>query len=259
MSANGGHALFEARQVAKSYGGVEAISEADVAIGPGEIVALVGDNGAGKSTLIKLLAGAVQPTSGGLYVDGREVSFHGPLDARGAGIETIYQDLAVADNLTVAANLFLGREIRRSGPMGRLGFMNHREMRRQAEAVLERFDVRGVPTTAMLDQLSGGQRQIVAICRAAAWGSRLVILDEPTAALGVRESAKVLDFMRNLRSEGIAVLWVSHNMQQVVEVADRAVVMRLGRSIATVGIGDSSVEALVGLIVSGTGQQLTGA
>jgi simple sugar transport system ATP-binding protein len=246
-----GTRLYEARNVAKRYGGVEAVSHADLVLDRSEIVALVGDNGAGKSTLIKVMSGAEIPDAGELILDGHRVSFAGPLGARRLGIETVYQDLALADNLDVAANLFLGRAIRRRPPLGWFGILDHRRMRREARELLEGFGVRGIPVDERLDQLSGGQRQIAAISRAAAWGSSVVILDEPTAALGVRESSRVLDFMRTLKERGTGVIWVSHNMQQVVEVADRAVVMRRGRSIANLDVKESTVERIVNLIVGG--------
>jgi ABC-type sugar transport system ATPase subunit len=243
--------LYEARNVAKRYGGVEAVSHADLVLDRGEIVALVGDNGAGKSTLIKIMSGAEIPDGGELILNGHRVSFAGPLGARRLGIETVYQDLALADNLDVTANLFLGRAIRRRPPLGWCGILDHRRMRREARELLEGLGVSGIPVAERLDQLSGGQRQIAAITRAVAWGSRVVILDEPTAALGVRESRTVLDFMRGLRERGSGVIWVSHNMQQVVEIADRAVVMRRGNSIADLDVKESTVERIVNLIVGG--------
>lgn len=240
--------LMQATGITKHYAGVEALGNAEIRVKEGEIVALLGGNGAGKSTLVRILAGVQEADSGEVCVDGRVVRYTNPHEARRAGIETVYQDLAVADNLDVTANLFLGREeIFR--PWVR--FLRHRQMREHAEHLLESFGISGVPATERLDQLSGGQRQIVAICRAAAWGSRLVILDEPTAALGVRETKQVLDFMARLRDSNVGVIWVSHNIGQVFEYADRVTVMSHGRTICDVPIGQTSVDEVSQMIVSG--------
>lgn len=243
--------VLRASGFAKNYGSVAALTSGDLTLDAGEIVALLGDNGAGKSTFVKLLAGAEAPTSGTLEVNGEEVQFSSPADARRVGIETIYQDLALADNLSVASNLFLGREVMRRAPLGTLGLVNHAEMRARATRLLKELGVQGVPAAEKVDQLSGGQRQIVAICRAATFGSRIVILDEPTAALGVRESRRVLDFMVGLRERNLSVLWICHNMHQVQAVADRAVVMRLGQTVADICGPDLTATALTNLLDRG--------
>ncbi|MBC7306742.1 MAG: sugar ABC transporter ATP-binding protein [Dietzia sp.] len=227
--------VLEARKISKSYGHVRAMVEADFELMPGEILAVIGDNGAGKSTLVKALSGAVVPDSGELLLDGEPVSFRSPIEARARGIETVYQDLAVAPALDIASNLFLGREVRRSGPLGSLlRMVDGRAMRTEAQHQLDALGVRIPDVRQPVESLSGGQRQSVAVARAAAFGTKLVIMDEPTAALGVRESGMVLDLIRRISGRGLPVVLISHNMPHVFDIADRIHIHRLGRRVAVV-------------------------
>ena len=227
--------VLEARRLVKRFGQVVALNEADFDLRPNEIVAIIGDNGAGKSTLIKVLSGAFQPDDGELLLDGERVRFRSPLDARRVGIETVYQELAVAPALDIASNIFLGRELRRGGPAGRLlRALDKRAMRREAMRYLSELQI-GIPSIGQaVENLSGGQRQGVAVARAAAWGRRLVIMDEPTAALGVKETRQVLDLILRVRERGLPVILISHDMPHVFELADRIHIMRLGRRVAVV-------------------------
>jgi fructose transport system ATP-binding protein len=228
-------AILEARGLVKRYGQVVALSGADFDVEPGEILAIIGDNGAGKSTLIKALSGALQPDEGEIRLDGEPVHFRSPGDARRAGIETVYQDLAVAPALDIASNIFLGREQRRRGALGSvLRMLDKRAMRREAERHFEELRIGVQSMTQAVENLSGGQRQGVAVARAATWASRLVIMDEPTAALGVKETAQVLDLIRRVRERGLPVILISHDMPHVFELADRIHIMRLGRRVAVV-------------------------
>jgi fructose transport system ATP-binding protein len=225
--------VLEARGLVKRYGSVTALDGADFLLRGGEILAVVGDNGAGKSTLIRALSGALAPDAGELRLAGRPVRFRGPLDARHAGIETVYQDLAVAPAMTVAENLFLGREPRRPGALGTLLRMVDRpRMVREAAAHLAALGVAVRAAGQAVETLSGGQRQAVAVARAAAFARHVVIMDEPTAALGVRERGMVVDLIRRVRGRGLAVVLISHDMPQVFELADRIHVARLGRRAA---------------------------
>jgi simple sugar transport system ATP-binding protein len=241
-----GAPLLEARGVVKSFGRVRALRGASFAVYPGEVVALVGDNGAGKSTLVKTLAGVHGPDAGELLVDGTPVSFASPVDAREQGIEVVYQDLALASELEPAANLYLGREIRRPGVLGRLGFLDKREMRRRGDDAFRDLGVRIQDTGASVAAMSGGQRQGVAVARAVMWANRVVFMDEPTAALGVVQTRNVLDLIKRVRERGIAVVLISHNMPEVLEVADRVEVLRLGRRVARFTRGDVTMEQIVG-------------
>jgi fructose transport system ATP-binding protein len=228
--------LLQARNLVKRYGRVTALDHADFDLYPGEILAVIGDNGAGKSTLIKALTGAAVPDSGEILLDGKPVAFRSPLDARAAGIETVYQNLALAPSLSIADNLFLGREIVASGITGKLfRRLDRSEMRRQARAQLSAL---GLMTIQNIDQpvesLSGGQRQGVAVARAAAFGSRVIIMDEPTAALGVKESRRVLELILDVKRKGMPIVLISHNMPHVFEVADRIHIHRLGRRLTVI-------------------------
>jgi fructose transport system ATP-binding protein len=227
--------VLEARGLVKRYGHVVALNGADFELFPGEILAIIGDNGAGKSTLIKALSGALQPDEGEISLDGEQVHFRSPRDARDAGIETVYQDLAVAPSLDIATNIFLGREQRRAGLSGRLlRLLDKRGMRREAARHFAELQI-GVQSIAQpVEDLSGGQRQGVAVARAATWARRLVIMDEPTAALGVKETQQVLDLIRRVRERGLPVILISHDMPHVFELADRIHIMRLGRRVAVV-------------------------
>jgi fructose transport system ATP-binding protein len=227
--------ILAARGLVKRFGHVVALNGADFDLYPGEILAVIGDNGAGKSTLIKTLSGALQPDEGEIRLEGEDVHFRSPLDARRAGIETVYQDLAVSPALDIASNIFLGRELRRRGALGRLlRLLDKRGMRREAARQLAELKI-GIPSiTQPVENLSGGQRQGVAVARAAAWSRRLVIMDEPTAALGVKETGQVLDLIRRVRDRGLPVVLISHDMPHVFELADRIEIMRLGRRVAVV-------------------------
>lgn len=235
-AATGTAPVLQARGLMKRYGRVVALDNADFDLMPGEILAVIGDNGAGKSTLIKALTGAVIPDHGEIRLDGRPVSFRSPIEARNLGIETVYQNLAVSPALSIADNLFLGREKRRDDWIGRIfRTLDRGYMQREARQKLSEL---GLLTIQNINQpvetLSGGQRQGVAVARAAAFGSRVVILDEPTAALGVKESRRVLELMLRLKARGLPIVLISHNMPHVFEVADRIHIHRLGRRIAVI-------------------------
>lgn len=246
--------LLSVRRGTKRFGGVLALDEMDVDVFAGEVLAILGDNGAGKSTLIKCMSGVHRLDTGVIEVDGDPVQLHSPSDARGLGIETVYQDLALFDNLSPSANFYAGRELARPRwlPMG-MRLMQRRAMSQATQDVLDRLQVTLPDFEAPVGLMSGGQRQAVAVARATAFASRLVILDEPTAALGVREAARVLDLIRRLRGEGKAVVVISHAMDHVIEVADRAVVMRRGRKVGELVPSESSRERIVSLIVGGDG------
>jgi ABC-type sugar transport system ATPase subunit len=243
--------VIEARAITKRYGALTALQGVDLTIGAGEVIGLVGDNGAGKSTLVKILSGALAPTSGELYIEGRPTTVHSPLDARRQGIETVYQDLALAPDLTVAENLFIGRELKRSGPLGRIGALDRRAMNSHAREQLERLKIRIDSVTDRADSLSGGQRQAIAVARAVAWGRRVILMDEPTAALGVEEQQKVADLIDEVRRNGIPVLLVSHNIPQVHAICDRIVVLFHGRVVANLDKQHADVEEIV-MWITGT-------
>lgn len=227
--------VMEARSLVKRYGHVTALDGADFELRPGEILAVIGDNGAGKSSLIKALSGATIPDSGELYLDGRPVQFRSPIDARRQGIETVYQDLAVAPAMTIAENLFLGREIVRPGLLGRLfRVLDKPRMVQEATGHMQSLKIGIRSMTQPVETLSGGQRQGVAVARSAAFARHVVILDEPTAALGVKEGNMVLDLIRRVRESGLPVIIISHNMPHVFEIADRIHIQRLGRRAAVV-------------------------
>jgi fructose transport system ATP-binding protein len=236
MTASDGPAapILSARGLVKRFGRVVALAGADLDLYPGEVLAVIGDNGAGKSSLIKCISGAMVSDEGVIELAGAPVEFHSPQDAQAAGIETVYQTLAVAPALDIATNMFLGRERRRAGLLGSVFRMvDKRAMRRFAKQSLDELGIGTLQDiTQAVETLSGGQRQAVAVARASAFGSRVVILDEPTAALGVRESGQVLQLIRDLRNRGLPVILISHNMPHVFEVADRIHVQRLGRRVA---------------------------
>jgi fructose transport system ATP-binding protein len=249
--------ILEARDLVKRYGHVVALNGADFELYPGEITAIIGDNGAGKSTLIKALSGAIQPDEGEIRLDGAPITFRAPLDARRAGIETVYQELAVAPALDIAENIFLGRELRRGGVAGRvLRTLDKRRMRREAARHFSELKI-GVPSIGQaVENLSGGQRQGVAVARAAAWGRRLVIVDEPTAALGVKETRQVLDLILRVREGGLPVILISHDMPHVFELADRIQIMRLGRRVAVVTPHTHSMPEAVAIMTGATRVEL---
>jgi ABC-type sugar transport system ATPase subunit len=240
------------RGATKRFGAVLALDRVDLYVRAGEVLALLGDNGAGKSTLIKCLSGVHRLDAGVIELDGRVVELRRPADARALGIETVYQDLALFDNLDPAANFYAGRELAgpRWLPRG-LRFLQTREMTAATREVLERLQVRLPDGSAAIGLMSGGQRQAVAVARAAAFSSRVVILDEPTAALGVRESRRVLDLVVRLRQEGHAVIVISHAMDHVIEIADRAVVMRRGRAVGEVTSVRDDQARILSLIMGG--------
>jgi fructose transport system ATP-binding protein len=241
---------LSARGLVKTFGRVVGLDGVDLDLYPGEVLAIIGDNGAGKSTLIKCLSGALSPDAGTIYLEGRAVRFKGPQDARAAGIETVYQNLAVAPALDIASNLFLGRERRRAGVLGSVfRMLDTNGMKREAKEHVKSLGIDTIQNIAQtVETLSGGQRQAVAVARAAAFGSKVIILDEPTAALGVRESTKVLRLIRDLRDRGLPVILVSHNMPHVFDVADRIHIQRLGRRAAVVTPATTSMEDAVAIM-----------
>ncbi len=239
--------ILKAQGLTKRYGKVTALNNCDFELYPGEILAVIGDNGAGKSTLIKAISGAVVPDEGQIFLDGREVSFKTPIEARAAGIETVYQTLAMSPALSIADNMFMGRELRAPGIMGSL--FRKLDRPRMEKFAREKLNELGLMTIQNINQavetLSGGQRQGVAVARAAAFGSKVVILDEPTAALGVKESRRVLELIRDVRSRGIPIILISHNMPHVFEVADRIHIHRLGRRLCVIKPHDYSMSDAV--------------
>ena len=239
---------LSARGLVKRYGRVTAIDGADFDLYPGEVLAVVGDNGAGKSSLIKALSGAVIPDAGEIKVDGETVHFKTPLDARHYGIETVYQDLAVAPALDIASNMFLGREKRLGGAFGLFRKLDTATMRSEAQRILDELGIQIKSISQLVETLSGGQRQGVAVARAAAFGTKAVIMDEPTAALGVAESGKVLDLIGRIRERGLPVVLISHNMPHVFDIADRIHVHRLGKRVAVVSPKTHSMNQVVGLL-----------
>src|SRR5207253_544639 len=249
--------ILQARGLVKRFGHVTALSGADFDLYPGEVLAVIGDNGAGKSTLIKVLSGALQPDAGEIRLDGEPVHFRSPLDARRSGIETVYQDLAVAPALDIASNIFLGRELRRRGPLGvGLRLLDKRRMRLEAAQQLSQLQI-GIPSlTVAVENLSGGQRQGVAVARAAAWGKRVVIMDEPTAALGVKETGQVLDLIKRVRERGLPVILISHDMPHVFELADRIQIMRLGKRVAGVTPQTHTMPEAVAIMTGATRGEL---
>jgi simple sugar transport system ATP-binding protein len=248
--------VLEARGLTRQFGHVRALDEADFEVYPGEVTALIGDNGAGKSTLVKALSGNLAVDSGVIRFEGNPIELTTPMQASGLGIETVYQDLALAPHLDPVQNMYLGREIMRSGLGGAFGMMNVPEMRLQSRRA---FDDLGATVRSLTDPvgaMSGGQRQAIAIARAVHWAGKLVFLDEPTAALGVRQTKNVLETIRRVRDKGIAVVFISHSMPHVMEVSDRVQVLRLGHRAATLDAKNTSMEELVGLM---TGASTKGA
>jgi simple sugar transport system ATP-binding protein len=247
--------LLTARQITKRFGHVQALREADFDVYPNEVVALIGDNGAGKSTLIKILSGTLHPDAGEIWFEGERVTIGSPLAARHLGLETVYQDLSLAPELTPAANLFLGREELRPGVLGRLGFLDNGTMERKATEALATLGIGLQNTATQVANLSGGQRQSVAVGRAVTWASKVVFMDEPTAALGVVQSQRVLELIRRVRDSGISVVLISHNMPQVLDVADRIEVLRLGRRVARFVAREATMEELVGAMTGAITQE----
>jgi ABC-type sugar transport system ATPase subunit len=242
-------AVLEVRGAVKAYGAVRALDGAALTVGEGEVVALLGDNGAGKSTLVKAISGVHRLDGGEIRLAGRSVAFSSPRAARDAGIDTLHQDLGLFDNLSAVANFRIGRELRRPPWLGRLGLLRERAMEADWHAQLERLQVSRLAARQEVALLSGGQRQAIAVLRAVAFARRLVILDEPTAALGLRESAQVLKLVSRLPEHGVAVILISHNLEHVAQVADRAVVLRQGRTVGEAAPTSANHEALVSMIV----------
>src|SRR3954466_5583699 len=237
--------ILEARDLVKSFGKVQALRGASFTVYPNEVVALIGDNGAGKSTLVKTLTGVHPPDSGEILFEGRPVSIATPHDSRELGIETVYQDLALAAEIDPAANMFLGREIMRPGALRRVGVSDKPALRRRSEEAFSNLGVRIQDTSAPVANMSGGQRQGIAISRAVTWASKVVFMDEPTAALGVVQTRNVLNQIRRVRDQGLSVVLISHNMPEVFEVADRIEVLRLGERVARLRPREVSMEDVV--------------
>jgi simple sugar transport system ATP-binding protein len=240
--------LLEARGIVKRFGGIEALRGASFSIRPAEVVALMGDNGAGKTTLVKAMCGVLRPDEGELLFEGAPVHFASAKEAQAYGIETVYQDLAMAPDLDASANMFLGREMVRAGMLGRLGFLDTKLMRQRTEEALASMRVTLKSMTAPIATLSGGQRQSIAVVRAVTWADKLVIMDEPTAALGVAQTQAVLDLIRRVKASGRAVIIISHNVPDVMAVADRVEVLRHGRRTARFAGSGMTMEGIVGAI-----------
>jgi ABC-type sugar transport system ATPase subunit len=238
--------VLQAIGISKRFGAVVALEDVSIDIHPGEIAGLVGDNGAGKSTLIKIFSAVLRPDSGAIAFEGEPVTFHSPSEARAAGIETVYQDLALAGNMTIWANIFLGRE-QTIGPKA-LNILDKQRMAREARQMLARLDLNVPPIHSTVASLSGGQRQAIAIARAAAWGSKVIILDEPTAALGVAETLAVEKMILGLRDRGFGIIVISHNMPQVERMADTIWVLRRGHMVDHCRRADTDLEEIVSLI-----------
>jgi ABC-type sugar transport system ATPase subunit len=250
--------VLKVTDLTKSYRHVQALRGVNLEVRPGEVHALLGDNGAGKSTLMKILAGAVAPDGGTIEVHGESAQFARPADAQDAGIETVYQDLALAPTLSPGENLFLGRELMRPGLLGRLGFVNRNAMDDAAVDELARLGARTPTTHVEVESLSGGQKQAVAVARASRWGTALIMMDEPTAALGVAQTSSVLDLIRQVRDERkLSVLLISHSLPDVFAVADRATVLRLGQDVLTADIDAVTTNDLIAAMTGvGEGSRL---
>jgi simple sugar transport system ATP-binding protein len=255
VSQNDTKPILEARDIIKTYGHVSALQGASFTVYPGEVVSLIGDNGAGKSTLTKVISGVIRPDRGELLFDGKPVEINSPAAAQQLGIETVYQDLALAPDLDGAANVYMGRELLKPGLLGRLGVLDKRAMKVAAEKAFADLGVAVKDADAAVAYLSGGQRQGVAVARAASWASRVIIMDEPTAALGVVQTENVLNVIRRVRDKGVAVVLISHNMPDVLKVSDRIEVLRLGRRVATFSKGEATLTSLVGAMTGAIVQE----
>ncbi|MEV8467649.1 ATP-binding cassette domain-containing protein [Fluviibacterium sp. DFM31] len=243
------HPVLEARGISKHYGGIVALDNVDLTLHEGEVLAVVGDNGAGKSTLIKALTGAIPRTSGTIRFDGQEAQIDSPTDAKAAGIETVYQDLALVNEIPITQNVFLGREIVRDDWLGRIfGVLDFKRMDREIRDLFAKLDIRITDIYRDAQAFSGGQRQAVALSKTVMFGKRVAILDEPTAALGVRESQMAMDLVRSLKDHGLSVIMITHNMQHVLNYCDRVMVLRLGRLTAVRRVDEVDGDRLVGLI-----------
>lgn len=248
-----GAAVYEVRDITKHYGPVLALDGVSVRLHAGEVVGLVGDNGAGKSTLVKVLSGVHRPDTGTILLDGQPRSWAAPREALDAGVETLYQDSSLAPHLTVSQNVFLGREITVPGILGKMGFLSRRTMESEARADLERVGISIPPSGRTVAQLSGGQRQAVAVGRAVAWARKVILLDEPTNHLGARQSLEVLSVIEAARAEGLAVMFISHTLPHILQVCDRIVVMRLGRIVADAPRSSFDADSLIGTITGSIG------
>ena len=238
-------AILELRHISKHFGAIEAVKDVSFSLNAGEVIGLMGDNGAGKSTLVKMIAGNFRPSSGQLLIDGQEIVMHRPVEARQHGIEIVHQDLALCDNLTAAANVFLGRELRLG--FGPIKILDYATMYRRAGEIFAELKSETRPRD-LVKKMSGGQRQAVAIARTRLSNAKIVLMDEPTAAISVRQVAEVLNLIRRLRDQGITVVLISHRMPDVFTVADRVIVMRRGTKVADKAIANSSPEEVTGLI-----------
>lgn len=241
--------LLQLKGLTKRFGGLTAVNNVSMEVSSGEVIGLLGDNGAGKSTLIKMVSGVYQPDDGEMFFDGQKVTFSTPRDARAIGIETIYQDLALAENLDVGSNIFLGREILRSYLGGLIKTVDRTKMREESSKALDRLNITLPSLTQQVLNLSGGQRQAVAIARSIYWNAKLMIMDEPTAALGVSEQRKVLRLVKTLSSQGVPVIIISHNMQDVFAVSTRIIVMRRGKKVGERITSETNPDEIVSLMV----------
>lgn len=247
-------APLEVRALSKSFGAVVALADVSFTLEKGEVLGLLGDNGAGKTTLVNCLSGLLTPDAGEVRIHGEPVRLDSPDAARAAGIETVHQDLALVPQMDVAANMFLNREVTGASPLRALGWLNKRRMYRESREILDRLHVRVPSTRQRIDRLSGGQRQAIAVSRAVEWSRDIVLLDEPTAALGVEQSETILQLITKLSDQGVAVLLISHNMQHVVQTCHRAVVLRHGHKVGDVAIREATPADLVDLITGAAGR-----
>jgi len=245
--------IYEVRNVSKNYGAVVALDGASLKLHAGEVIGLVGDNGAGKSTLVKVLSGAHSADSGQILLDGEERTWHNPKEALEAGIETLYQDSGLAPHLTVSQNVFLGREKFVKGIFGKLGFLARKQMEEEAQADLEAVGIAFPSANRPVSQLSGGQRQAVAIGRAVSWARKVLILDEPTNHLGARQSGEVLEVIKRAKKKGLGVIFISHTLPHVLEVTDRIVVLRLGKIVRDSPTSEYTADTLIGTITGSYG------
>lgn len=238
--------LVEMRNISKHFGGLQALTDACLDLYPGEVVGVLGHNGAGKSTLMKILAGAQTASSGDILINGDVADIRDPNDSRAYGIETIYQELALCGNLDAPSNLFMGRELHK------WGFLNKRAMRREAAEALSKLNIRIKSLETDVEMMSGGQRQSISISRAVHFDAKIIIMDEPTAALGMEESKKVVDLIQDLKEHGIGILWISHDIHDVYNFTDRIVIFHGGRNVMTAKTKDFTQDEIVSMIISGT-------
>lgn len=248
--------ILEVKSISKHFGGVIALDNVDFKLMKGEVLGIVGDNGAGKSTLIKIISGVLQKDNGEIFYKGKEVEINDPKDAKRLGIETVYQDLALVDLLNVPANIFMGREVKYKGVFGKVfGFLNFREMSIESKRLLQGLQVNIEDLNSKVMYLSGGQRQAIAISKVVYWGKEIVILDEPTAALGVKESKNVLELIKKLKKHGISVIIISHNLQHIFSVVDRIMILRRGKKVGTKEAHNTGADEIVSMI---TGAEVVG-